>query len=331
MSKRNSPLTIFGEQKGLKIQSNTNQYEIIEIVGYGTFGIVVAAKDSKGEIVALKRVVQDHRYKNRELPMMELLHHENVLELKDSFFSKIPNIKDDYILNIVMDYMPYNLYQVICERKLTEKQINLFSFQLIRSINYIHSLNICHRDIKPQNVMIDLKNNSLKLCDFGSAKQLDPKGTNISYICSRYYRAPELIFDCTQYTNLIDIWAYGCVVAEMIMRKPLFKGDTNTDQLTKIMKVLSTPSVEQIYAMNKSTTMFRMPQITGCGLATVLNIYKPPNGYVQFLEEILKYNPKERLNGLQIIAHPLFVDIRKEFKLTEKEIKDAQQLGLVLK
>ena len=128
MSKqRNSPLSIFGDQKGLKLQSNANTYEIIDIVGYGTFGIVVVAKDTKGEIVALKRVVQDHRYKNRELPIMEMLHHENVLELKDSFFSKLPNIKDDYILNIVMDYMPYNLYQVIVERKLTSKQIKVFS------------------------------------------------------------------------------------------------------------------------------------------------------------------------------------------------------------
>ncbi|EDR25922.1 hypothetical protein, conserved [Entamoeba dispar SAW760] len=327
---KNNPLAVFGEQKGLMLTSEKNEYKVDDIVGFGTFGIVVVAKDSKGETVALKRVVQDHHYKNRELPIMELLHHVNVLELKDSFFSKIPNNKDDYILNIVMDYMPYNLYQVISEKKLENIQIKSFSFQLIRSLTYIHSLGICHRDIKPQNVLVDLDNNTLKLCDFGSAKQLDPKGSSISYICSRYYRAPELIFDCTHYSTAVDIWAFGCVVAEMVMRKPLFRGDNSTDQLKKIMKVLGNPSAEQIYAMNRNTSVFRTPQVTGVGIESVLSVYSYPQGLIELLNTVLKYNPYQRPTGIQLMGHPFHAEARVGITFTENELKEAQSKRVLL-
>ncbi|ELP90024.1 hypothetical protein EIN_403580 [Entamoeba invadens IP1] len=327
---RLNPLTLFGEQKNLKLVSEKTSYVIQETVGYGTFGIVVMAKNSSGEVVAMKRVVQDHHYKNRELPIMEMLHHVNVLELKDSFFSKIPNVKDDYILNIVMDYMPYNLFQVTTEKVLSEKHVVSFSFQLARSLTYIHSLGICHRDIKPQNVLVNLNDFSLKLCDFGSAKQLDPKGPNISYICSRYYRAPELIFDCTHYSTAIDIWAYGCVVAEMVMQKPLFKGYSNTDQLTEIMKILGNPSMEQIYAMNRNTSVFRMPQINAIGVKAILAPYKYPPGLDNLLEEVLQYNPFSRPTGMMVMAHPFHKAARVGVVFTDDEVKEAKVRGINL-
>lgn len=156
-------------------------------------------------------------------------------------------------------------------------------YQLFRSLAYIHQMGICHRDIKPQNLLLDPETAVLKLCDFGSAKQLLPGEPNVSYICSRYYRAPELIFGAINYTTKIgmfhlticyfqilkntfllhclDVWSAGCVLAELLLGQPIFPGDSGVDQLVEIIKVLGTPTREQIREMNPNYTEFKFPQI----------------------------------------------------------------------
>jgi len=104
-------------------------------------------------------------------------------------------------------------------------------------------------------------NGVLKLCDFGSAKALVKGEPNVAYICSRYYRAPELIFGSTSYTCNVDIWSMGCVIAEMLLGEPLFPGENGVDQLVEIMKVLGTPTREHINAMNPTHSDFRFPQV----------------------------------------------------------------------
>lgn len=137
----------------------------------------------------------------------------------------------------------------------------LYMYQLFRSLAYIHSLGICHRDIKPQNLLLDPETGILKLCDFGSAKHLVKGEPNVSYICSRYYRAPELIFGAIDYTTKIDVWSAGCVLAELLLGQPIFPGDSGVDQLVEIIKVLGTPTREQIREMNPNYTEFKFPQI----------------------------------------------------------------------
>jgi serine/threonine protein kinase len=95
--------------------------------------------------------------------------------------------------------------------------VKVYAYQLVRALAYIHAVGICHRDIKPQNVLVDSNLHILKMCDFGSAKNLIPGEPNVSYICSRYYRAPELIFGNSNYTTQIDVWSVGCVIAELML------------------------------------------------------------------------------------------------------------------
>ncbi len=118
-----------------------------------------------------------------------------------------------------MDYIPQNLYQIVrpyrkANQNLPNVLIKLYSYQLLRSIAYIHGIGICHRDIKPPNILVDIETHTLKLCDFGSAKKLNPNEPNVSYICSRHYRAPELIFGATQYTFSIDVWSVGKIISQ---------------------------------------------------------------------------------------------------------------------
>jgi len=107
--------------------------------------------------------------------------------------------------------------------------VKLYAYQNFRALAYIHALGICHRDIKPQNLLVDPTNHVLKICDFGSAKKLLKGEVNVSYICSRYYRAPELIFGATEYNNAIDVWSVGCVIAELLLGQPLCPGESGVD------------------------------------------------------------------------------------------------------
>jgi glycogen synthase kinase 3 beta len=165
-----------------------------------------------------------------------------------------------------MEYVPETVYRVT--RHYTKiKQavpmliVKLYMYQLFRSLAYSHALGICHRDIKPQNLLVHPITGVLKLCDFGSAKILVAGEPNVSYICSRYYRAPELIFGATSYTTSIDVWSAGCVMGELLLGQPLFPGESGIDQLVEIIKVLGTPSKDQILTMNPNYTDHKFPLI----------------------------------------------------------------------
>uniref|UniRef100_A0A2K6G9D9 Glycogen synthase kinase-3 beta n=1 Tax=Propithecus coquereli TaxID=379532 RepID=A0A2K6G9D9_PROCO len=232
-------------------------YTDTKVIGNGSFGVVYQAKlcDS-GELVAIKKVLQDKRFKNRELQIMRKLDHCNIVRLRYFFYSS------------------------------GEK---LYMYQLFRSLAYIHSFGICHRDIKPQNLLLDPDTAVLKLCDFGSAKQLVRGEPNVSYICSRYYRAPELIFGATDYTSSI---------------------------------VLGTPTREQIREMNPNYTEFKFPQIkahpwtkdsSGTGHFTSgVRVFRPrtPPEAIALCSRLLEYTPTARLTPLEACAHSFFDELR---------------------
>jgi len=126
----------------------------------------------------------------------------------------------------------------------------------------MHRHNVMHRDIKPQNLLVDPTCHILKVCDFGSAKKMSSESKqSVSYISTRYYRAPELMFGSREYTNAIDIWSSGCVIAELILGEPLFRGEMPHSQLIEIIKKLGSPTEEQILAMNQDYKRKSFPRI----------------------------------------------------------------------
>ena len=150
-------------------------YNAEKIIGNGSFGVVFKATIAEtGETVAIKKVFQDKRYKNRELTILKMLHHPNCVEMRQSFYTNGEK-PDEMYLNVVMDYIPDTAYRVMkqyhkMKQKVPNIIVKLYSYQLMRSIAYIHAKGICHRDIKPQNILCDMQTHVLKLCDFGSAK-----------------------------------------------------------------------------------------------------------------------------------------------------------------
>ncbi|OHT12149.1 CMGC family protein kinase [Tritrichomonas foetus] len=197
--------------------SRTIDYRPVKVVGKGAFGVVYCARSSNGDLVAIKKVLQDPRFKNRELDIMRLIKNRNCISLLNSFKS-CGGKNDEVYINIVMEYFPTSLFTVNMNYRKNRKYppilfVKLFSFQLFAGLSHLHKIGIAHRDIKPENILVDMESGELKICDFGSAKVIKPGDKSVSYISSRYYRAPELILDCREYTTSIDIWAAGCVVA----------------------------------------------------------------------------------------------------------------------
>jgi len=321
------------------LKANNVTYCADSVVGNGSFGVVVRATVMESnDVVAIKKVLQDKRYKNRELQIMQTLSHPNVVELKNSFFTNGEK-PDEVFLNLVLEYIPDTVYRVARHYSKLKQQIPLiyakvYTYQLLRSLGYIHGIGICHRDIKPQNLLLDPQTSILKLCDFGSAKMLVKGEPNVAYICSRYYRAPELVFGATNYSTAIDVWSAGCVLAELLLGQPLFPGESGVDQLVEIIKVLGTPTREEIQSMNPTYTDYKFPQIKGSPWAKVFK--NRPADAIDLVAKLLLYTPTTRLKPFEALTHPFFDELRQPgtllpngkqlpplFNFGEIEVKEA--------
>jgi glycogen synthase kinase 3 beta len=212
-----------------------------------------------------------------------------------------------------MDYLPMTLAQfVTCHRQQRMYPpilfVKLFLFQVFSGLHYLHSIGITHRDIKPTNIIVDSDTGELKICDFGSAKMLKPGEKSVAYIASRYYRAPELVMGCTEYTTKIDIWATGCVFAECIMGGvPIFPGTSSESQLTEIFKVIGPPTESDLSSFIH-TYRLENPQRATTSLERTLPTYTPFD-IVDLLKKIFVYDPRKRPSALDCMKHRCFDDL----------------------
>eukprot|EP00640_Fibrocapsa_japonica_P001527 CAMPEP_0113940704 /NCGR_PEP_ID=MMETSP1339-20121228/6779_1 /TAXON_ID=94617 /ORGANISM="Fibrocapsa japonica" /LENGTH=386 /DNA_ID=CAMNT_0000944627 /DNA_START=149 /DNA_END=1309 /DNA_ORIENTATION=+ /assembly_acc=CAM_ASM_000762 len=309
----NVPATNSQSQK----EGQTISYNAERIIGNGSFGVVFQATVVEtGEVVAIKKVLQDKRFKNRELQIMRMMvksPHPNIVTLKHCFYSN-GDKPDELYLNLVLEFIPETVYSVARSYQKSKQMlpiplVRLYLYQLCRSVAHMHALGICHRDIKPQNLLLNPQTHVLKLCDFGSAKCLVPGEPNVSYICSRYYRAPELIFGATDYTTMIDVWSLGCVGAELLLGQPLFPGESGVDQLVEIIKVLGTPTRDEIMKMNSNYTEFKFPPIKAHPWKEVFRS-KTPQAAIDCVGRYLTYIPTDRVLPLDSLTHEFFDELR---------------------
>nr|BAA21444.1 pi064 [Schizosaccharomyces pombe] len=250
---------------------------------------------------------------NRELQIMRAISHPNIIKLIAFFHTHNPS-KDETHLCLLLEYMPETVFDDMRwytrrRKSIPNLSIKLYAFQLFRALAYLHSTGVCHRDIKPQNLLVDYKTGILKLCDFGSAKVLVPSEPNVSYICSRYYRAPELVFGATHYTTKIDVWSAACVIAELFIGRPLFPGDSSVEQLVEIIRVLGTPSYHEISVMNPNYVNHSLPNVRPHTLESVMPHNCTKNA-MDLLHKMLTYVPSKRISAIEVLTHPFFDELR---------------------
>lgn len=220
------------------------KYETIKAVGDGSFGTVTKARNKlSNEIVAIKRMKAkfnswDEAMKLREVKSLRKLNHHNIVKLKEV-------IRQKDSLFFVFEFMEKNLYEIISKGVAapTEQEIRLMAYDSLQGIAFCHKNGYFHRDLKPENLLIN-NQQVVKLADFGLAREIRARPPFTEYVSTRWYRAPELLLCSPNYNSPIDIFAMGCILAEMYLLRPLAPGNSEADQLMKLCLVLGTPPAE---------------------------------------------------------------------------------------
>eukprot|EP00929_Paragymnodinium_shiwhaense_P005927 TRINITY_DN10857_c0_g1_i1.p1 TRINITY_DN10857_c0_g1~~TRINITY_DN10857_c0_g1_i1.p1 ORF type:complete len:356 (-),score=81.86 TRINITY_DN10857_c0_g1_i1:380-1375(-) len=295
------------------------QYEVVDKtpIGEGTYGKVYKARTSDGSLVAMKKMKLDSEEEGvpstaiREIALLKELQHDNVVRLVNEFCSMTK-------LTLVFEYLENDLkkYMKSKENVLPEDVVRRLSYQLCKGIGACHAFRILHRDIKPQNLLIDHQGTDgtlrLKIADFGLARVFTvpvPKYTH--EVVTVWYRAPEILLGSALYSIPVDLWSVGCVIAEMASGAPLFPGDSEIDTIFKMFQKLGTPTLD-VWPGLKDLPDFKktFPTWPNKGWAGIRNIQAKMGGDgVDLLTQIMQYNPPKRLSARQAVMHPYFASL----------------------
>ncbi|CAF3445290.1 unnamed protein product [Rotaria socialis] len=226
------------------------RYQELSPIGQGAFGAVIRAVDVvTGKDVAIKKMLRPFQSEThakrtyRELKLLMHLNHRDaqVVQLYNAFTPE-KNVNDFQTIYFVLNFVDYDLSKVIKRGKpFTEDHIKLLIYSLLRGLKFIHSAGVIHRDLKPTNIGIS-QNSDLTILDFGLAR-VATNGLQTGYVATRWWRAPEVFINWERYDEKVDIWSVGCIMAELILLKPLFAGTDHIDQLTKIFDIVGTPDL----------------------------------------------------------------------------------------
>lgn len=316
----------------------------IQPVGSGAYGVVCSATNSETrEEVAIKKIGNafdnriDAKRTLREIKLLTHLDHENVIRIKDIIRPpEKDKFKDVYIAYELMDT---DLHQIICSsQKLTEDHCQYFLYQLLRGLKYIHSANVLHRDLKPSNLLLNA-NCDLKICDFGLARTTSESDYMTEYVVTRWYRAPELLLNCSEYTAAIDIWSVGCILMEIFKREPLFPGRDYVQQLGLIIELLGSPDDSDLgFLRNDNAKKYvkRLPTVPKQSFSDMFPDASPVA--IDLAERMLVFDPAKRISVEEALNHPFlsclheineeptcsspFVFDFEQESLSEEEIKD---------
>ncbi|KDR80604.1 hypothetical protein GALMADRAFT_240936 [Galerina marginata CBS 339.88] len=288
-----------------------DRYQKIEKIG--TYGVVYKAKDvNSGEIVALKKIrleAEDEGVPStaiREISLLKELKDENIVRLLDI-------VHADQKLYLVFEFLDMDLKRYIetgnqNRTPITLQIVKKFTHQLTSGLLYCHSHRILHRDLKPQNLLIDSRDN-LKLADFGLARAFGiPMRTYTHEVVTLWYRAPEVLLGSRHYSTAIDMWSVGCIFAEMAMQgAPLFPGDSEIDQIFKIFRILGTPNEDSwpgVSGLPDYKPTF--PQWSRQDIARIVSVLDE-NG-LDMLKRTLNYDSAKRISAKRALQHPYFAD-----------------------
>mmetsp|Transcript_5019 Transcript_5019/g.9238 ORF Transcript_5019/g.9238 Transcript_5019/m.9238 type:complete len:521 (+) Transcript_5019:141-1703(+) len=286
------------------------RYEIVRAVGEGMFGSVLkAVMRTTGEVVAIKKMKRKYFswkevVKLREVQSLKKLSHPNIVKLKEV-------IRERDELFFVFECMDKNVYELTKEMKLRgrmlpEATIRSYMHQIILGLAHMHKVGFFHRDMKPENLLVDKARKTVKLADFGLAREIRSRPPYTHYVSTRWYRAPEVLLRSDEYNSPVDLWATGAIMAELYTFRPLFPGSSEPDQLYKICSVLGSP--------NKSTwprglrlasaMKFKFPFFTPTPLSQLVPNASPEA--LQLMQDLLHYDPSKRPTAARALEYPYF-------------------------
>lgn len=296
-------------------------------IGNGTFSSVYLT-DYKGGKVILKKYKKEERFKKYALKEIEILKN---LEEKDInniiyFYGSFEHYGYDYL---VLEYVKNDLYKYIFinDNKITFDETLNITKKILNGLDYIHKNNIIHCDLKPENIVYEPEIDCLKIIDFGSAMYTYEEKTSF-YIQSRFYRAPEVIFNL-KYNHLIDIWSCACITYEILFRTPLFKCKNEDELVSQLCNMLGIPPKlyktsnkfnkyycvkDEIFYLKDDNYKIINPEMTG--LETNISIklsrkckyidHNLRNRFIDFLKSIITYDFNERLEASDLLQNKLF-------------------------
>lgn len=284
----------------------------IEKIGEGTYGVVYKGRNKKtGQIVAMKKIRLESDDEGipstaiREISLLKELKHPNIVGLLDVSM-------EESKLYLIFEYLTMDLKKymdTLGNGKLMEPEtVKSYLYQITRAVLFCHTRRVLHRDLKPQNLLID-KHGCIKVADFGLGRAFGiPVRVYTHEVVTLWYRAPEILLGTTRYTCAIDVWSIGCIFAEMATKKPLFQGDSEIDQLFRIFRVLRTPTEENWPGVTQlSDYKATFPNWTSNNLASQV---KPLDEQgLDLLQAMLIYNPENRISARAALQHPYFDDL----------------------
>merc|ERR1719273_821875 len=282
-------------------------YTKLDKLGEGTYATVFKGKSRLTDnLVALKEIRLEHEEGApctaiREVSLLKELRHANIVTLHDI-------VHTDRALTLVFEYLERDLKQYMddCGAILSMNNDKLFLFQLLRGLSYCHSRRILHRDLKPQNLLIN-ERGELKLADFGLARAKSvPTKTYSNEVVTLWYRPPEVLLGLTEYSSHIDMWGVGCIFYEMATGRPLFPGSTVEDELQLIFKVLGSPTEETWPGISQSDELASYKFPTYSPEPLLSHAPRLDANAIGLISSFLLFEYKRRISAVSSVKHPYF-------------------------
>ncbi|CAO2812896.1 unnamed protein product [Amaranthus hypochondriacus] len=287
----------------------------IQPVGRGAYGIVCCARNSEtNEEVAIKKIADafnnriDAKRTLREIKLLSHMDHDNVIKIRDII--RPPEREKFNDVYIVYELMDTDLHQIIrSNQELTDDHCQYFLYQILRGLKYVHSANVLHRDLKPSNLLLNA-NCDLKICDFGLARTTAETDFMTEYVVTRWYRAPELLLNCSEYTAAIDMWSVGCIMLEIIKREPLFPGKDYLQQLQLINELLGSPEDSDLGFLRSDSAKKYVKQLPHVPKQPFSDKFPNVSPLVLDLaEKMLVFDPNKRITVDEALNHPYLASL----------------------
>jgi mitogen-activated protein kinase 1/3/mitogen-activated protein kinase 6 len=297
-----------------------NRYSVLNTMGQGAYGIVCAVQDDVlGSQIAVKKIESAFEHMTfakrtlRELKILRSLNHENVLRIERIF---LPSTREEFSdIYVFSELMETDLTSILkSSQPLSDEHVQFFLYQVLRGMKYVHSAGIIHRDLKPRNLLVNA-NCDLKICDFGLARFMPEDdsfllGQMTEYVCTRWYRAPEVLCCIPAYEPRLDIWSIGCIFAEMLGRKPLFPGNNTQHQLQLILAMIGSPPDEFVGAIKNQRAQDFLRGLPATDARPFAEVYPDAtDAAVALLAELLVFLPAGRKTVAEALGHPYLASL----------------------